>query len=577
MKRKKKNEIIYTKIEDGESAPWFTNEIKDLSNDMWFADQLNKYKPSTFIQNFNNVKQSIKPKKIKKSNDLFNFISYKNPNKLNVKINSIPKEQQINILDTINEKYAKTIEKCKNSTMDDKKKQIRLKTLTTKKEKELKNVNKVLRCSSEIVNFNDKQKKIIFKWLNECDKVYNFCVKSFNEKNKNFNKDYKIFKLYVFEMLYGDNEKDAPYNTLTDEVRIFMSNLKSCETNMFRGNISNFEMKDRRKRNIRSILIRKQSITENGICPQLLGEQDNFNLDINKIVGDCRLIYNYKSKEFALSYPIYNDIKDIKRRKQIVALDPGEKIFMTFYSPSECGKIGEDMRNPILAVQQKIRKQQQSLDLNKNKNGKKIRNKRKLRQKINKNYKKIKNWTKELHNKTALFLCKNYKEILIPEFKTQNMIMNKEEKKNVPKTMKKVPEQEVKQLNKDEIKDIVKRNIQKIKENGIKENKSNKEIKNQINKYRKVKRLNARVKFVLNQLSHYKFRQHLLSKAEEYGCKVRIVTEEYTSKCCGKCGKLSNKYNNREKECPYCNTKINRDINGSRNILLKNNERIRRR
>ena len=49
-----------------------------------------------------------------------------------------------------------------------------------------------------------------------------------------------------------------------------------------------------------------------------------------------------------------------------------------------------------------------------------------------------------------------------------------------------------------------------------------------------------------------------------------IVTEEYTSKTCTRCGGISDKYNRRRKECEYCKYKIDRDINGSRNILIKN-------
>ena len=62
----------------------------------------------------------------------------------------------------------------------------------------------------------------------------------------------------------------------------------------------------------------------------------------------------------------------------------------------------------------------------------------------------------------------------------------------------------------------------------------------------------------------------MLNKAEEYGCTVKIVTEEFTSKCCSNCGILSDKYNYRLKICPNCDLKIDRDLNGSRNILIKN-------
>ena len=143
---------------------------------------------------------------------------------------------------------------------------------------------------------------------------------------------------------------------------------------------------------------------------------------------------------------------------------------------------------------------------------------------------------KELHNKTALYLVKNYKQILLPKFETSNMI-GKKFIKNEVKNIKTLPSEN-----------------QKI----------------QYRKLTKKVNLSKKVKFVLNSLSHYKFKQHLLHKGKEYGCDVKIVTEEYTSKCCSRCGYLSDEYINRMKICPYCNLKINRDINGSRNILIKN-------
>ncbi len=73
-------------------------------------------------------------------------------------------------------------------------------------------------------------------------------------------------------------------------------------------------------------------------------------------------------------------------------------------------------------------------------------------------------------------------------------------------------------------------------------------------------------------MSHYLFRQRLISKAEEYkNCQVVIVGEQYTSKTCGLCGKLNEDLNGKKLfECPSCGLEIDRDNNGSRNILIKN-------
>jgi putative transposase len=79
--------------------------------------------------------------------------------------------------------------------------------------------------------------------------------------------------------------------------------------------------------------------------------------------------------------------------------------------------------------------------------------------------------------------------------------------------------------------------------------------------------LQKNIKFVLNQISQYKFQQHLQHKCDEYGCKLLIVTEKYTLQCCEHCGNLSKKFNKRIKTCNYCGTIYHRDING--NISLK--------
>jgi putative transposase len=73
------------------------------------------------------------------------------------------------------------------------------------------------------------------------------------------------------------------------------------------------------------------------------------------------------------------------------------------------------------------------------------------------------------------------------------------------------------------------------------------------------------------QLSHYRFRQVLLSMARRYkDCRVIEVSEHYTSMSCGACGmKNRGLYGSKTFVCPYCNFECDRDVNGARNILLK--------
>jgi len=373
----------------------------------------------------------------------------------------------------------------------------------------------------------------------ECTKVYNETVDMYNRNELNLN--YKASKLEVFNNVYGNFKKDAPYDMLTDEVRSCCTNIKSCLTNLKNKNISHFKITYKNTQKSQSILIPKKSIYKDGIFKLLLGDIKGFNkINTDLIDCDCRLIYNKKYKNFYFKCPIYRNKKNVYNRNPIVALDPGEKIFISYYSLNNCGNIGGNLREKLLFYQTKIKILQRSLKKNKNKKNNKIRNKKKVKYKIESYYIKIKNIVKELHNKTALYLVTHYDKILISEFGTSNMVKCFGQK-------------------------FIKNKVKEIKETMNEED----QIK-EFRKYTKIKTLSKQSKFLLNSLSHYKFRQHLLNKAEEYGCTVKIVTEEYTSKCCSNCGILSDIYDYRLKKCPNCDLKIDRDLNGSRNILIKN-------
>jgi putative transposase len=75
----------------------------------------------------------------------------------------------------------------------------------------------------------------------------------------------------------------------------------------------------------------------------------------------------------------------------------------------------------------------------------------------------------------------------------------------------------------------------------------------------------------LLSLRHSVFKQRLKAKCSlmKYS-QVYDCTEEYTSKTCGRCGKLNTELGfSRVFECPSCNLIIDRDINGARNIAIK--------
>ncbi len=84
------------------------------------------------------------------------------------------------------------------------------------------------------------------------------------------------------------------------------------------------------------------------------------------------------------------------------------------------------------------------------------------------------------------------------------------------------------------------------------------------------RRLTTKTARAMVTLSHYKFKQTLKHQAAKHGCIVVDVTEEYTSKTCSKCGQIHKKLGgNKRFTCPSCGHKLDRDLNGAFNILLK--------
>ena len=141
--------------------------------------------------------------------------------------------------------------------------------------------------------------------------------------------------------------------------------------------------------------------------------------------------------------------------------------------------------------------------------GAKAKQRHRISKKINKMYCKLKDYIKDCHYKVIKYLTSNYKIILLPAFETSDMI-----KKSKGRWFHRT----------------------------------------------------------INSLRHYQFQCRLVNKCKGLkDSRVIIVTEEYTSKTCGKCGSLNNNLtcSDRTFQCKKCNLKIDRDINGARNILLK--------
>lgn len=138
----------------------------------------------------------------------------------------------------------------------------------------------------------------------------------------------------------------------------------------------------------------------------------------------------------------------------------------------------------------------------------KKRKKYNIKKRIRKILKKIKDKIYNLHNQASSLITKEYENIILPEFGTSRMLAGNT--------------------------------------------------------------LHSSVKRLMNTLSFYRFKQKLRYEAYKRKRNLYIVTEEFTSKTCTSCGSIKNNLgSNKLFECANCGLKIDRDINGARNILIK--------
>ena len=91
-----------------------------------------------------------------------------------------------------------------------------------------------------------------------------------------------------------------------------------------------------------------------------------------------------------------------------------------------------------------------------------------------------------------------------------------------------------------------------IKSHGIVQNKHNRTLNSNI-----------------NDLKFYKFKERLLFKSFEKNKRIVLVNEAYTSQTCSFCGSIYKPECSKVYECKNCNNRMDRDINASKNILMK--------
>ena len=169
-----------------------------------------------------------------------------------------------------------------------------------------------------------------------------------------------------------------------------------------------------RKNPRQSCYIPDDAITQAGVYRQVLGPL----LMAEPVPPDnkeSRLVKERDKYWLTIPYPAQCDI-ETPRGDGVVALDPGVRSFLTFFSEADCGKVGYHAFGRIQRLCQHLDRLISRTDQEKNR--KKRRNMRKAQARMRQ---KLINLVDELHWQCARWLTSNYRVILLPKFETQSM------------------------------------------------------------------------------------------------------------------------------------------------------------
>ncbi|MBD0361562.1 MAG: transposase [Coleofasciculus sp. C3-bin4] len=254
-----------------------------------------------------------------------------------------------------------------------------------------------------------EQKKIVKKWFGVARFVYNKTIGYLQQPEKKAN--WKAIKGGILEAL-PEWCKEVPYQIKSIAVKEACQAVSNAKKKFKEGGgFSKMRFKSR-KNPIQSCYIPKSAVKPQGIYYTILGEV-TFKEPLPQSFGDCRLVFAYGDYYLAIPREEPRNVSDNQGR--VVALDPGIRTFMTFFSETNFGELGR-------AANLRIQRLCFRLDklISKISNAK-CRQKKRMRLAANRIRGRIKNLVDELHKKVARFLVDNFDIILLPTFETSQM------------------------------------------------------------------------------------------------------------------------------------------------------------
>jgi putative transposase len=344
----------------------------------------------------------------------------------------------------------------------------------------------IVKCKKIRVFPNKEQKKILGNWFGISRLAYNSTIEYLKQP------DVKASYMANCSKIYYDLPEFAaacPSHIRQHAIKDAHEALKAQKVKCLKTG-KPFQMKFRSRKNPHQVIKFATADYRNGLYKTKLGR-----LKMSQQLPDnlCDGQLTLHNGQYHIIAPYKTRLTVTENQGSVVALDPGVRTFQTFYSPESCGEIGKSDIGRIYRLCSFLDKLI----------GKKQYNAA-ARMRI-----RIKNLVKELHHKTANFLCSNFKVIFLPTFETSEM----------------------------------------VKKSG-----------------RKISSKTARA---MMTWSHYSFKLFLKNKAVEHGTTVVDVCEAYTSKTCSWTGELINVGSSKTITSKVDAQSMNRDINGARGVFIR--------
>ena len=178
-----------------------------------------------------------------------------------------------------------------------------------------------------------------------------------------------------------------------------------------------------RKNPSQTIFIHASALSQKGVYHTILGGLKRRE-PIPHAHGDSKLTLSHH--QYHLSVPFKRmgpHLNESNLRSQapdqvrVVALDPGVRNFITWFSEDGCGKLGEDRTSDEFRGCASTRTICCPVP-----RGRRPRRRRNMRRAAGRMTVRIQNLINELHHKTARYLVDNFDVILLPDFKTSGMV-----------------------------------------------------------------------------------------------------------------------------------------------------------